>query len=295
MSQIIKIMMGLWGFVFLAACQPSESEVTQALVPAEDDVMQQFLDLNATLENTAFRILTANVTDCPETGPEVGLRIHTIFDFPEDMRKEARTRLSIGPRPFVRHVIPDSPAEKAGLKTGDEILSIGEIDMIEGDRSRLFYEVVSRGEWTTGTTQITFKRGQETDAVQLTPLNACAYPVQLFFADMINAYTDGEEIWVTTELVNTIDAEESLAMIIAHELAHATEGHIFKTPTKAFELDADRLGMKYILAAGYDGQLALAQWSANPLNHKSQIEDTHPVFEERWRAIDKALQDFGQE
>lgn len=261
-------------------------------MPAEDDVLQQFLDLNATLENIAYKILTSNVANCPETGPSTGLHVHTTYDFPEGMRAEAMTRLSIGPTPFVRHIIPGSPAEKAGLKVGDEILSIAKIDMIEGERSRQFYEVVSRGEWTTGTTSITFKRGEKVDTTQLTPHLSCAYKVHLFFDDKVNAYTDGEEIWVTTELVNTIGAEESLAMIIAHELAHATEGHIFKTPTKEFELEADHLGMKYILAAGYDGQLALAQWTANPLNHKSQTEGTHPVFEERWRALDKALNEF---
>lgn len=286
-----RILIGLI-VIGLVACQSPGSEITETKVKAQDDVLQQFLDLNAALENTAYRILTANVSECPETGPTAGLFVHTSLDFPEDMRDEAKARLAIGPMPFVRHIVPGSPAEKSGLKVGDEILTIGDIDMIDGERSRQFYEVVSRGEWSTGATRLKYRRGDETETTQIVPQRSCAYPVQLFFADIVNAYTDGEEIWVTTELVNSIAEEESLAMIIAHELAHATQGHIFKTPTKAFELDADRLGMKYILAAGYDGDLALAQWTANPLNHKSQIEDTHPVFDERWRALDQALQDF---
>lgn len=288
----LSYILGSFFVLSYSACKKSEIEVTKPEVSAEGDVLQQFLNLNATLENTAFKILTANVNDCPEIGPMTGLHVHTIFDFPEDMRIEAQERLSIGSTPFIRHVIPRSAADKAGLKIGDEILSVGEIDMITGERSRSFFEVVSRGEWANGSTDITYRRGQDIQTAQILPQKACAYTAQLFFADEVNAYTDGEEIWVTTELVNSIGAEESLAMIIAHELAHATQGHIFKTPTKDFELEADRLGMKYLLRAGYDGQLALAQWTANPLNHKSQIRDTHPVFEERWRALDKAVRDF---
>lgn len=274
--------------VLLGACQKAPDRVVEA-VSEDEIVLQQFLDLNAKLEKTAYPLLKANLEDCSQTDHSVGLFAHTIHDFPEDMGALVSEKLGIKDTPFIRHILPGSPADRAGLEAGDEILAINDIEMIKGDQARLFFETIGRSEFIQG--QVTFKisRNGGEKAVEISPEKICGYPVQLFFSDDLNAYTNGDEVWVTTELVNRLSSEESLALVIAHELAHATEGHIFETPTREFELEADRIGMRYLVRAGYDGNLALAEWTANPLNHKSQIGGSHPTFEERWRVLDDAL------
>ena len=269
----------------------------QATAPVEDlpelsenqAVLEQYLDLNAEIENTGYRILSANSESCPETSFGTGIFVHTLEEYPDNLTELVQSQLGLGETPYIRNIAPGSPAENVGLMAGDEILAINNIEMVAGASTLQFFEAVLTGEAANGEIDFRIKRGGKTLEIAISPRKQCGYKVQLFFADFVNAYTDGEEIWVTTELVEQIGSEEGLAMIIAHELAHATEGHIFETPVRQFELDADRLSMIYILRAGYDGELALAQWTNNPLNHKTQAGDSHPSFDERWRILDSTL------
>lgn len=277
------------GVLCLVACQQAPAKMDESR--SEDEtVLQQFLDLNARLERIAYPILKANLSECPQVQDNLGVFVHTIHDFPEDMRAIVRDKLGLNDNPSIRHVLPGSPAKMAGLTAGDKILAINDVNMIEGGQARLFFETVGRSEFSKGQVSIKINRAGHIETVILSPEKICSYSVQLLFSGDLNAYTNGDDIWVTTELVNRLSSEESLALVIAHELAHATEGHIFKSPTREFELQADRIGMAFLIKAGYDGDLALAEWTNNPLNHKSLIGESHPTFEDRWRELDSALQ-----
>jgi len=282
----------------LTACKKNPNQAAAQIeeppLTGNAAVLQQYLDLNASLENTAYKILQANTDRCPEVSFETGMYVHTVRDYPETLKELVAEKLSLGEKPSIRHIVSGSPADRAGLKLGDKILSVNELEIVSGENARPFFETVMRRELLSGSMTLKVLRAGKTIERLVTAEKVCGYPVKLFFGDYVNAYTDGEEIWVTTELVETIGSEEGLAMIIAHEMAHATEGHIFKEPTRQFELDADRLGMIYLVKAGYDGRLALTQWTANPLNHKSQIGESHPNFEERWRVLDAALAETRQ-
>jgi membrane-associated protease RseP (regulator of RpoE activity) len=51
--------------------------------------------------------------------------------------------------PKVQRVVPGSPAEKAGLQPGDELISLNGIELKEGNEEKL---KVARGDWTPGHT-----------------------------------------------------------------------------------------------------------------------------------------------
>jgi len=274
--------------LILTSCQkaPEPQEKSE-----DETVLELFLDLNARLEMTAYPILRENISDCGQIDFSTGFFVHTVQDFPTNLRALVREKLQIGDMPHIRLVLPGSPAATAGLKPGDKVLGINDIEMTSDEQARAFFETVSRAEFSKGSGTVKVERQGKILDVGLSTEKICGYPAQLFFSEDINAYTNGDEIWVTSELVNRVKSEESLALIVAHELAHATQGHIFKEASKAFELEADRIGMTYLVRAGYDGSLALAEWTANPLNHKSQIRDSHPTFDERWRALDGALRE----
>jgi len=275
-----------------AAPQTADIDRPADIQNNDRDVLYQYLDLNARIETIAYKILRANARQCPQTEPGVGLHVQTIRDFPQDMQSLAAQELGVGDMPHVRHVVDGSSAAKSGFRRGDAILAIGDYDMIAGRSARQFFESVSRLEFTKGETRIKIDRGGEILMLNVRPETLCGYPVQLFYADFVNAYTDGEDIWVTTELLGQIESDISLALIVAHELAHATEGHIFQKPGKDLELTADRLGIKYLVRAGYDGQTAIAEWIANPYNHKPNAQVTHPSADERIAAMQAALSDL---
>lgn len=73
----------------------------------------------------------------------------------------------------------------------------------------------------------------------------------------INAYYDEQfiSIIVTRSLLNTIQNEDELAIVLAHELAHAKYHDvksILETTDWSIELRADQLGGQYAKTAGYD-------------------------------------------
>jgi len=288
--------------IALTGCQPVPAQTsdlahmpvkTEKVIEVDPQVatLEHFLALNTRLDSIAYGILKANTENCHEVDRQIGINVHTIFDYPAAIRKTAQATLSLSERSVIRNVVPGSAADNAGLMPGDEILSIGDYKMVTGRTATQFYAGVSRQAFLSSVTKFKVRRGTEDIVVDIVPEAVCGYRVQPFYAEFINAYTDGEDIWVTTGLMDAISSEEGLALIIAHELAHATQGHIFKEPTKALELEADRLSMKYVVAAGYDGTEVMEQWLLNPLNHKPNREESHPSTQERIEVLRGALQD----
>lgn len=267
----------------------SSDEGSSVVEVSDSDILREYLQLNARIENISYGILRANVDSCPQTAPHIGISVHMIRDYPENMQAIASNVTGVGELPQIRHVVEGSAAHTAGLRKGDTIESIGQHKLIEGGSARQFYEGVSRLEFSLGQVSMKILRGDEAITVKVLPEKLCGYAVELLVADYINAYTDGEGIWLTTELVNATEDDLSLALILAHELAHATEGHMFKNPTKALEVEADFIGMQYLLRAGLDGEAALASWIANPFNHEARAELTHPAPDERITAMKRAL------
>ena len=59
----------------------------------------------------------------------------------------------------------------------------------------------------------------------LKPILACAIPINYVLADAVNAQTDGEKITITSAIVRAAKTDAQLAVVIAHEMAHANLGH----------------------------------------------------------------------
>lgn len=87
--------------------------------------------------------------------------------------------------------------------------------------------------------------------------------LQIIRSDDINAYsyydslTETSGIVILTGLLDTVKSEDQIALILAHEMAHYTLGHIYKgSPTKdeirQMELQADKYGAFLMLKAKYD-------------------------------------------
>jgi len=55
--------------------------------------------------------------------------------------------------------------------------------------------------------------------------------------------------------------EDGLAAVVAHALAHAQAGHTNADYSRAQEMEADRLGTRALVNAGYDAQRALEFWN----------------------------------
>ena len=291
----------------LLACAPStaktdavsmESAVIETPAPplsidekaAEFEViLNQYIALNQRLENVAYTVLSSNTLSCPETVKSAGMKVHTVQDYPDALQSYAGVFFGISDHPVIRIIAANSSADQVGLKPGDRVVKLGEFDLVSGPNAKQFFEALRTKEFTSGATTIEVRRGNQNQVRRLSPKPICGYPAQLFYSEAVNAHTNGEEIWVTSELLRQVESDTSLALIIAHELAHATQGHMNLEPTKALELDADRLSLTYLARAGYDPEEAVGLWQENPLNHEKDETGSHPTRAERLAVLKEAL------
>jgi predicted Zn-dependent protease len=151
-----------------------------------------------------------------------------------------------------------------------------------------------------------------------------AFPPRAFVkphsADEVNAYASASPFWgavlgeegeksrpvvmVTQGMLKEIvkGDENSLAVIMGHELAHLSKGHVMgrkgETPLTflAFgreqEIEADFSGLRYAMAAGYPYRVGVAkalkamQASTRATSFEG-LQSTHPTWEERLALLDR--------
>lgn len=100
---------------------------------------------------------------------------------------------------------------------------------------------------------------------------ACTGTLELSYNKEPNAWTDGEDIFVTPSLLNKID-DLSLSLIIAHELAHIALNHADKEPSEKLEREADRFALFMLARTKLDYRKAALQDAASIPPHRDGQE-----------------------
>mgnify|MGYP000321347581 CR=1 FL=1 len=103
----------------------------------------------------------------------------------------------------------------------------------------------------------------------------CAVPMTLTYNPNEDAYTDGQSVFISPHLMNTVDDEDdvALALVLAHELAHIALNHGDKPQSEALERQADRLALFTLARANLNYRKAITQFAAT-----RQPNQTHPKF-----------------
>lgn len=177
--------------------------------------------------------------------------------------------------PEVLAVLPDSPAEAAGIRVGDHVVDL-EIHG-EAPRSTLWIEV---------------ERGDQTIRKPLQYVSECRYPVRATIGDYVNAHVDGETIIITTGLLRFVENDDELAAVIGHELAHRILGHR-RSRLRSRERAADYLGVYLAARAGYDPAAAANFVRRLAAEHPELISEraspAHPSTASRVAAIEQTV------
>lgn len=104
--------------------------------------------------------------------------------------------------------------------------------------------------------------------------DACAGALLLSFEKQPRAHTDGQNIFITPSLLDEVD-DLSLALIIAHELAHIALGHADKEPSEELEREADRFAVFMLARTDLDYRTAITQDAAHKRPHaQKNLTDT---------------------
>ena len=237
--------------------------------------------LNARVERVAHRLLTANAELCGTVRPVTGMRVHTLEDYPEAMREVAGRELGLGRGVHVRSVVRGGPADAAGVEAGDMVSGLGGVPVTATGAAREVWRSQLSRDLRDGEVSLELLRGGEAVEARVEAVPACAYPVDVVLSDVPNAHTDGARLGVTSEMVRQTESDARLALVLAHELAHALV-HPGVANSPAIELEADALGLLLVARAGWDMDVAVAETEAFGRRYRERGRSgTHPRRAER--------------
>ena len=169
--------------------------------------------------------------------------------------------------------------------------------------------------------EIVVERKGKTKTLTLKPDDVCPYDLKIIQDDPdINAYADGEDVYITMPMIDYMQNDLELSAVLAHELAHNALGHpesgelnaalgalaggildgLANNPggnsanigeefgrniySKDFEFEADYLSVYYVARAGYDYKKMSIMQKKLAARFKNNIyfsTETHPKPQER--------------
>ncbi len=271
------------------------------------------------LADASLPLLRAGIEMCAARGNEFGFRHSTLDEYSNPAeRKVYETILGIRTQPTVLMVMRGGAAERAGLRPGDVIRSAGSVGI---DPGRTGSEAVTRilGRWPPDA-RLTLRIERDGKPMEFgfAPEAVCDYTVWLAGGDEINAWADGDTIGVEMGLMRFATLDHELQAVIAHEMAHNSEGHQqakarnlvlsglrgavrdaaaaavdVKPPgefSRTQEREADYVGMYYLARAGVDTRgigLVWRRLAAEKLDDITSTDpSTHPSILERSLHLD---------
>ncbi|WP_418152392.1 M48 family metalloprotease [Litorimonas sp. RW-G-Af-16] len=256
----------------------------------EDIAMTELNERSKTLLNIGYPVLRDNAALCPKTRLGIGAATHSQEDYDKRLRVASLRILGAGPRERIFQIVEGGPADQAGLEIGDELLAADNAPLAPD--SDVFQDMLKAGQ----ATPIRVRREDFIITKTVTANRVCDYDLKLSSSAAINAYANGRAITITTGMMNFVESPDELALIIGHELAHNTMGHIRKIIgnfilsgmatryTRPFESEADYVGLYYQVRAGYSPDNVEDFWRRlAKINPKSvNRAKTHPTFPDRY-------------
>lgn len=195
----------------------------------QEMVVDDYIKTNEHLQSVSSRILISGKDLCGvNVGPYYGATVWNIDNIKNKTWKEiAQSKYGLGSELQVLSVDHDSPAEKAGIKSGDKILSVNGGAVQPGKDAITQYQKWLETEEKYGVpVELTVRRDGAEQKIPVSPVQACKFRVNLAQDDSKNAYADGKGIFVHKGMMEFIKSDEELALVVSHELAHNSMLHI---------------------------------------------------------------------
>jgi Zn-dependent protease with chaperone function len=152
-------------------------------------------------------------------------------------------------------VIAGSPAEKAGLQTGDRLVSIDvhKLEPTIGVKKIGVLLIKILKQHKSGfVIPIEIRRTDQRHTINMAPETICRFPVVLSRAGAVNASTNGKTITLNQGLLRSEPDMRKIQFVIAHELAHA----ILRHPQKSIRNSVISGGVILGAVAGTAGWIA---------------------------------------
>lgn len=291
--------------------------------------VQQNVKDSSRIQNVSFPLLQAAVPFCePRVTRSIGLDVATGYDFEESFQRAAREALSVGVAVSVIGVVEGGPSAQAGLQSKDIITAVNDNPLVTGPNASAIYNNLLQEELANDQSiKLSIQRAEESLEFEITPVTICDYSVVLVLSDDLNAYADGEGVYITRRMLRFTDSDKELALVISHELAHNIMDHIDKRQRNSligrvidlaadrqgfdtrgffgdltrqaysqdFEAEADYVGMYILARTGMDLDGASYFWRRMAIESPANIDShtsSHPATAERFLALEQAVNEI---
>lgn len=188
----------------------------------------------------------------------------------------------------VLYTVPGSPAELAGLRRGDSIISVGGRTLPPGDAgTRLLFGAMdaSRG----GPLSLTVRRDGIRRTAAVSPVAICNIPVELARTGDVFAWTNGTKVKIGEGMLRFASTDPELAFVVSHELAHIILNHtgsFFGLGSARLEREADYVGLYLLARGGFDLERGVRLFDRMSVAFPKLDEAaSHPPLRSRLRAL----------
>jgi len=291
-----------------------------------------YSDQDERLYKIAWPLLRANADLCEDNiKNSFGFMESNIYYYKDEgMQQAARSVLELDSHVRFKAIVDNSPIQKAGIQVGDKIKKInGTVvpatkgaskimaDIFKTDADKVIWEFEIENE------------SGDTAMYSVTSDQVCDYGVSLTEDDTVNAYADGNNIFITQGMMRFATTEKELSLVVGHEVAHNIMGHIDAKTTnyvlgtvldilvaaaigvdtgnafgnaaagaysQDFEAEADYVGLYLMVKTGYELEGSADFWrkmaAIHPGNIASNHSSSHPATPERFLAIEKSVEEI---
>jgi len=204
-------------------------------------VIQSEISEQSRLENIAFPMLRSAVPFCGQwVTTRMGVGVANVSAYNKDYREAARA-LGLTDTLSVVRVTAGSAAERAGVKIGDRVTAISGKPTSTGVTAATdFTERVrppsnSRSQATLASepVRLTVRRSAEQNVASFVDVpiavaadTVCAYRVTALKDETLNAWADGQQVFVTTAMMRFAGTDDELSVVASHEIAHNVMRHM---------------------------------------------------------------------
>lgn len=275
------------------------------------------------LLDVSYRLRAAATDLCSDHVMVIGVALHDISAYSKEYQDAAVALFGVGHAVQVRYAQTGLPAAEAGIAAGDTILAVDGREVRKtADAIKALEKAAGKGDSATLT--VACAAGRRDARVSFLPI--VRYPVLLATDDIVNAYADGDNVYIASGMLRFAESDEELALVVGHEIAHNCLGHISKKKgnwllgtlvdafvyagtgvdtsnlfgkaaaqsfSQGFESEADYMGLYLVRRAGYDVAAAPQFWrrmaAEHPGNIKQNFSASHPGTPERFLALENAV------
>lgn len=306
--------------------QAPQAPVTSPATPSLSvtNGIERYMAQRAHVESVGFRLRRAAAPECQALNrarPDLGIVVWSLANFPnaEDQQR-LQNAYSLTDKVTVAIAVEGAPASRAGLARGDIITAVNGQPMAPGAGGTERFISTSNQAAKQGPVTLELASGK---SLTIQPDLICEYPTLLVRSPDTNAAADGAAIAITTGLFEVARSDDELALILGHELAHNTLGHmnagtssttrsgklldaLFRSSistalmgqasapySPAKEQEADYQGLYFMARAGFSVAAADTMWSRlNKAPGASKLTLTHPSGPERQAALKRAADEI---